>query len=594
MRAIRTLALAAVAAAVLLGGCKKSDKEGTKPATAGHGKATAGGGSAATAPEAKPEAKAPEGCNSDFSQPIQANYTLTKKCSPYTLASELSVDGWDLTIEPGVELRFGEGASLSVGYNAGAKLLARGTADEPIRFVSSGRKEAGAWTSVGLYSNARGSELANVVIEHAGRDEKPAVRVEAEDVKLTGLKVVEAKGRAVEVTDADKASVTAFSNNDFTQAGKMEAIVLLNLRSLPGVTADNKFAKGGVIELAGTTHENLTIKDPGVPYRLKQSLDIDGKAEDSAANLGIEPGVVIQMGEDTQINLGYNAAMSLKAVGTAEKPIVFTRFGTDVTNGSWKGINFYGGAKPPVLDYVRIEYAGTPEHPAVRYEAAKGLGKVTHCTIAHSAGNGLQAESDVKARFQAFSDNTFEDIAGAALKLPAELADGLGANNKYPPNARLELSGDIHQDTTLTTQEAAYVVEGPITVDGDNNKTTTLTIEPGAKVRFVDGAKLFFGYNGPGQLKIEAPADKPVVFTAHTEKWDGLEFGDQGKAAFANLVVEKLNEERPAVMFHEGASGSAKGLTVKDAKRAVQNCAAKVTVSGVKGDGAKGNMKEGC
>jgi hypothetical protein len=77
-----------------------------------------------------------------------------------------------LTIDPGVELRFDD--YLEVGYvNPGVadqpgKLLALGTATQPIIFTSSkSTRSAGDWPGIWLY-NAAGSRLENVRIEYAG------------------------------------------------------------------------------------------------------------------------------------------------------------------------------------------------------------------------------------------------------------------------------------------------------------------------------------------------------------------------------------------------------------------------------------------
>lgn len=83
----------------------------------------------------------------------------------YTVADHLTVaDGATLTVEPGVTLQFGDGRDLRVA--AGGRLLAEGTADEPIRFL--GSPKGSGWGGVEIDGNASSPEsrLVFVHMEH--------------------------------------------------------------------------------------------------------------------------------------------------------------------------------------------------------------------------------------------------------------------------------------------------------------------------------------------------------------------------------------------------------------------------------------------
>lgn len=80
-----------------------------------------------------------------------------------------------LTIQPGTEILFPEGANLSVQ----GRLLARGSAKNPVVFHSSAGNKAGSWQGIAIEQGPReGSELLNVRIEGA-----------TQCVTLTGAKV---------------------------------------------------------------------------------------------------------------------------------------------------------------------------------------------------------------------------------------------------------------------------------------------------------------------------------------------------------------------------------------------------------------------
>lgn len=80
-----------------------------------------------------------------------------------------------LTIQPGTELRFAEGASLAVE----GRLLARGSAEKPIVFRPAAGSQAGAWPGISFGQGPKeGSELLNVSIVGA-----------AQALSITGAKV---------------------------------------------------------------------------------------------------------------------------------------------------------------------------------------------------------------------------------------------------------------------------------------------------------------------------------------------------------------------------------------------------------------------
>ncbi|MBI3182986.1 MAG: hypothetical protein HYZ28_12690 [Myxococcales bacterium] len=588
-------ALVVLIALVAAAGCKK---EGA-PSAGGTGATSAG--KAQDAPGAQPDqgggapqpaAKAPEGCNSDFSQPISSTTTLTAKCSPYTIASQLSVEGWDLTIEPGVTVQMGDGATLSVGYNQSGRLLARGTAEAPIRFISAGRKEPGAWRGIHLYANADKSVLEHVVIEHAGKSEEAALRVDADAVEVRSLKAAGIEGAVLEQKVSGKQRLGAFAGNDLSQAGSKEEILLIDVASAPAISADNKFPPKKVVALSGQVTGDVTLKDVGVPFRASKGLEIEG-TDAKSAGLTIEPGVALQFGEGSGLSVGYNNPGALKAVGTAEKPIVLTRYGDDPKGSPWSGIHFYANARAPQLEHVRIEYAGERDGAAVRYHP-KGLGKLSHCTVAHGKGFGVKVESSTE-RFELFDHNSFEDLAQAPLVMPAELADKLGANNRFPAGSFVELTGDVHRDTTLAALAAPYYWSSGSTVEShDPGKTVTLTLEPGTTVKFGAGS-LTISYNGAGALKAVGEPKKPVLLTALEEHWRGIDLGQASKTSLENVVIEKVHEDEPGIRAHDQAQGSIKRVTFRDMKVGLRKCGSKLSAEGLKFESVpEGQTSDGC
>lgn len=589
---------------VLAQGCKKEPEPPT-PAPAAPGKQPTAAAPRPQAPtpesargDSPPAGKqAPAGCNSDLSKPIQANTTLTEQCSPYKLSQTLIVDGWDLTIEPGVEIRIDGDRRIDVGANKGGRLIAKGTPEKPIRFVSNGRKEPGAWRKIALLEKAEGSTLEHVLIEHAGHENEGAVESRAKDIHLKHVRFVGIQGRAVQ--EDGNARLAEFADNDLSQAGGSEVIAVLKFESVAALQGTNTWPAKAVVQLEGGVNRDTQVPNAGVPYRLVRTVNVAAGDESGTASLKVAPGVVFQMAEGVRWDIGNSHHGHLEAVGTPEQPIVWTRFG-DAKPGSWRGLIFFDTAQPPVLEHVRLEYAGEKEGAAISHQRSKGLGKLTHVVIRQSAGHALMAEGPKTEGFEAFSDNTFEDIGQSTLKLEAHMASKLGAGNTYPTDGAIELDGRIDTDTVLTAQAVPYRVQRDIVVDGaDDRKPTTLTIEPGSVLQFGPAGRLSVGYTHPGVLVGVGAADKPITFTAaeDTGGWKGLNFYPKGKLQLQHAILEKTADTEQAIeMSRRALGGVVQDVVFKAVKTPILNCVGKkLSVKNAKTDpGVKLESRKGC
>jgi hypothetical protein len=565
--------------------CKKEQAgtpQNTSP-TQGNGQAGAPQGSAA-----EPAKKNPEGCNSDFAQDLAADATLTEKCSPYTVKREIGFDGFNVTIEPGVEVRFADRAAWTFGYTARTKLIAKGTAEKPIRFTALDHKEAGAWNGVTLYDNAAGSTLENVVFEYAGEADGNVLTVKAAGVTVKGVKLSGAKGAGIRVSSEQP--VTELSGLDLS-ALPADHVLVLPWTSAKALGANNKFPANAVVELEPAQVEaDLNVPNPGVPYRMHGETDVHGK-DGKTAVLTIEAGVTMQLSEDAQLDFGYEAdrPAGFKAIGTQDKPIRFVRYGDDQKSTPWNVIAFFEASRGPELDWVTFENGGRQDDATLRFDNPRALGKITHCTFTGSHGAAVLVKS-AREGFTAFDENTFNDNAQAAVAIPSELAGGLGAKNTFNSGAYVEVRGDVHKDTTWAALSAPYRVIGDITAEGgEAGKTATLKISPGAKLVMGEGAGLFSGYSNPGHLWVGG-ADKPVSIVALQGKWKGVEAYEKGELKLENATIEGVDDDQAAVRLDKGSEGAVKNVTFKT-KLGVRNCSDKAQSSGNKGPK---DSKDGC
>lgn len=107
----------------------------------------------------------------------------------------------------------------------------------------------------------------------------------------------------------------------------------------------------------------------------------------------------------------------------------------------------------------------------------------------------------------------------------------------------------VHEGKTIEANETwkanvVHLVKGDIHVEGDNSPT--LTIEPGAVVRFAPGTGIWVGYNGRGALVADGDNDHPIFFTSDSPSpakgdWQALAFyaGNMtARSVLDHVVVE--------------------------------------------------------
>jgi len=92
-----------------------------------------------------------------------------------------------------------------------------------------------------------------------------------------------------------------------------------------------------------------------VPYHLPSGMQVS-----PGGNLTIQPGVVMQYGQDSRLFINEGAGgpkPSLVAVGTAAEPIVFTSI--DNTLSAWRGIYFDTPSTLNEIGFATIENASS-------------------------------------------------------------------------------------------------------------------------------------------------------------------------------------------------------------------------------------------
>lgn len=341
--------------------------------------------------------------------PASITTTLTVAAGCYEVNEEVYVSaGGKLVIQPGVELRFAAGTGLRI-ESEGA-LSAVGTADKPILFTGK-KKERGSWKEVYFLNSAStGNALAYVTIEYAGGEEHlddgahpfhAALLLDSSgfpvQASISHTTIQESAGYGFFLDHS--ATVPGFTGNTFTKnasgAGFVYSASAHNLSSASSYSGNDMD-----LVLVDTNYEfgdqDRTWPALGAPYNLRGVFIL-------YKHLTLAAGAELLFTQDSVIKI-TNSAAGITALGTADKPIVFS--GTEKVAGYWGGLYFENTDDDDPnnprshFDHVTIEYGGAynfNDHNAngVRTNLALASSgwnvgvKLDHATVRHSSGWGI-------------------------------------------------------------------------------------------------------------------------------------------------------------------------------------------------------------
>jgi hypothetical protein len=364
-----------------------------------------------------------------------------------------------LTLEPCAVVRVVAARGIQVGTgNAGdgGKIVAKGKADLPI--VIQG-KDGVKWAA--LQINPLGlADLAYLTIKDAG--DRASRGGAALHLVGDGTKPVQALATVDHVTLEgavkygavleSRGAITAESKN-LTVKGAGDLALRVSANSLSTIPT-GKYT-GNTVDAIRVSNElieaDVTMHDRGVPYVAGgdgqfSEISVQGK-DGTVPVLTIEPGVTIRFSKSNR-NSGLfverasadkPARGALHAVGTADKPIVFTSNEASPAAGDWIGVHFRSILSDKnKLDFVRVEYAGgdtgtqsfscgTPvsPNPAANVAAIGIFGVppgafITNTVISKSAANGFE-RGWFGAPVDFLPTNTF-DVAYCRQTFPRPIA----------------------------------------------------------------------------------------------------------------------------------------------------------------------------
>lgn len=295
--------------------------------------------------------------------------------SPHLVEFALSVrEGQKLTVEPCAVVRI----KGRLGITVSGDLVAEGEADRPISFERAddeawGPLHANKTASVrlafatlrggGYVSNRQPNTTATLTVD--GDPHSPGGVQELVHVDHVTIEGSESLGVLL-----SQNSALSGDSRDLTITGSASAPIRLWQRAvsnLPvgtytGNQEDEFLIDGGNFghyEIVG----DATLHDRGLPYHVTYASLRVGSSE-QAGTLTIEPGVTLRFDPDLSLHVSAPttndaATGALRAVGTADEPIVFTSASATPAAGDWTGILFRGTPSPNNrIEHAKIAYAG--------------------------------------------------------------------------------------------------------------------------------------------------------------------------------------------------------------------------------------------
>lgn len=365
--------------------------------------------------------------------------------------------GVTLTIDPCARVLFARDASLTAA-RPNARVVAEGAAARPITFEGN----AGArWNQLRVEHPARAS-LRHVRLAGGGGDRfhghatlvlrgdgmLPSKPVAVLDhVTVTGSLGPGVRAeRAATFAPGSDALTVAQSGGDvvpFPVVIGEHAIDALPAGSYTGNRVDEILVDPEGANQRGGLQEDATMHFRGVPYRIGDSpvdrfaLGAGGSDAPRRATLTVEPGVVMRFHPRVALEVehytgDFPASGTLRAVGTAARPIVMTSAAATPRPGDWRGI-WYGGVPSADnrLEHVVLEYTGADcgcvlatcsdvaEHEAaVIFSMAPSTAFIRDVRFAYGSGHGIFRGWRGPASPDFMESNRFEGMAGCAQTLP--------------------------------------------------------------------------------------------------------------------------------------------------------------------------------
>lgn len=392
--------------------CSDEGDDDTPAGTGGDVSGTGGGSNGGAGGEAGtdcvPEILEPELLDNDYTLPMNTCWIVDQN---------LNIEH-PLTVEEGVVISVEQGFRLNVRDEG--RLSLNGTEDSPISITGTDQTD-GYWQGIQVDTTGTANSWSYATIEYAGSDGHNGNDDSAAAVFITANGAVAMDHTTIThsawyalIAQGEEGALDGFMENSFTDNERLMRLGPDLVGSLDEASsfADNEdnFVRFPWSNTEDVSHDQ-TWENLSAPYLVLTRVR-------NHADLVVAPGARVEFAQDGYLEIGdfSDATGSLSAVGTADKPIIFT--GNDTVNGYFKGIGVFTNASANKLEHVEINYGGSDgwtgnaETFAGLYLAADGGMALSNVSFSESGGYGiyLTEDSSITCDALTFDANTDGEI----------------------------------------------------------------------------------------------------------------------------------------------------------------------------------------
>jgi len=300
------------------------------------------------------------------------------------------------------------------------------------------------------------------------------------------------------------------------------------------------------IRLFGYNGINGTVHFPnhGYIYRCEEGL-----TGNSGSSVSFDPGCVFWIADNRYVD--FSGAVS--AIGTADQPIVFTRY--PVSTNYWIGVRVFGSSWDADFEHCQFLYAGAQETYGSRRaftDFGAGNLSISNCLIQNSFGDGFVVLETQSTDVLSISSLQILDVAASGFVCNTSYhnisVNGLGITNcgSWPIYSSVDLLDKL-TGVTITNPGTPYIGIGGATQTRSAtwpnfglpyrtnatlyvNDWVTLTISAGTEIIFGDYVQYSTDprFQVYGALNVLGTAENPVTMRGLNisvpSSWKGLRF----------------------------------------------------------------------
>ncbi|HEY0743337.1 MAG TPA: right-handed parallel beta-helix repeat-containing protein [Chryseosolibacter sp.] len=463
----------------------------------------------------------------------------------HLVTCDIDVNG-TLTIKPGAVVYMANERSLKVN----GKLVAQGTSAKPIKILPANNSTTpGAWGHISFSATASSESILDYCeIKFGGKGSTwfyphfeyysswGTVHLTDCEISINNTKIE--SGAAYGLVLTSNAKLKSFQNNAFTANTKSP--IRIPAKVLHQLGSSNRFTSENDIQVVGEDY--LYIPSDVTWYKQDVGYAIDGRIGlSSNFAITIQPGCTLKFDREGLSDAAYFAVMdgSIKAIGTAAEPIVFTSSKATKAAGDWGGLLLGNNS---ILKYVTIEYAGSEYRFGYhRGLYVSGTTIVENSTISNISGTGL----DVGSGTATIRNNVIKDCAGPGITVLIQNQHIIEDSNVMTNTQGMHMNSGSGFNTNVTLKKRAF----PYVINDIPIWNATLTIEPGVEIHMRSGGSITMGWNNSsngysGNIKANGTAAEPIKIGLYPKdkqdgkkNWGAIFFGETSTTSVLNYCV---------------------------------------------------------